>query len=279
MHPGPDALSLRDFDRIARLIGDTVGIRLTPEKRVTVEGRLRKRVRALGLSGLQEYCRMVFDGGGLDREFPSLVDVITTNKTDFFRESDHFTLLRSRLAPDLLARRRVARPLLKLWSAASSTGAEAYTIAMVLADMADGGASFDFAVLGTDISTEVLETAKQAVYPVEFAAPVPPGLRRFLLTARTPRMRGKVRVAPEIRRRVGFRRLNLMDKAYGIDSDVDVVFLRNVLIYFDREDQAAVIRRILSHVRPGGYLLLGHAETMAGGEPVRQIAPAVFQKE
>lgn len=279
MHPGHDALSPRDFERIARLIGDTVGIRLTPEKRVTVEGRLRKRVRALGLSGLHEYCRMVFDGGGLDREFPNLVDVITTNKTDFFREADHFNLLRSRLAPEILSRRQGARPLLKVWSAASSTGAEAYTIAMVLSDMAEGGASFDFAVLGTDISTEVLETAKQAVYPADFAAPVPPGLRRFLLSARTPRMRGKVRVAPEIRRRVGFRRLNLMDKGYGIDSDVDIVFLRNVLIYFDRDDQAAVIKRILSHIRPGGFLLLGHAETMAGGEPVRQIAPAVFQKE
>jgi chemotaxis protein methyltransferase CheR len=277
--PHNDVLDDRDFARIATLIREHIGIQLGPDKKLTVEGRLRKRARALGLGSLREYCRRLFVEGGLDDELTGLLDVMTTNKTDFFRESDHFTLLRSLMVPQTLARRRGARPMLKLWSAAASTGAEAYSMAMVLADMAAQGAHLDFGVLGTDISSEVLETARQAVYPAEFLAPVPQPLRRFVLTAQSPRMRGKVRIAPEIRGRVRFQRLNLMGQRYAVDSDVDIVFLRNVLIYFDRADQTAVIRRILAHMRPGGFLVLGHAETMVGGFAARTVAPAVFQKE
>ena len=279
MSPATDSLSARDFDRIARLIGDTVGIQLPPEKRVTVEGRLRKRVRALGLSNLKAYCDLLASPGGMTAELASLIDVITTNKTDFFRENDHFLLLRERLVPELLGRARGALPHLKLWSAASSTGAEAYTIAMVLADLMGQGRRFDFSVLGTDISTDVLHTAARAIYPVEQLAPTPPPLRRFLMTARSERMHGKVRIAPELRERVRFRRLNLMDPRYPMEDDFDVIFLRNVLIYFSRTDQAAVIRRVLSHLKPGGFLLLGHAESMVPGMNAATVAPAVFQKD
>lgn len=276
---GSDSLGPRDFQRIATLIRDAIGLQLSPDKQVTVEGRLRKRARTLGMPGLRAYCRHLFDEGGLAAEMPALIDALTTNKTDFFREADHFALLRSRIVPDILARRRGARPKLKVWSAAASTGAEAYTIAMVLADMVEQGASFDFAILGTDVSGEVLETARLGVYPTEFLAPTPQPLRRFLMSARSPRMRGKLRIAPELRARVRFAELNLMDARYPIDDDVDVAFLRNVLIYFDRDDQTAVIRKVLAHLRPGGYLLLGHAETMVGGVAARAVAPAVFQKE
>ena len=274
-----DSLSPRDFERIARLIGETVGIQLPPDKQVTVEGRLRRRVRALGLSNLKAYCEFLASPGGMTAELPSLIDVITTNKTDFFRENDHFVLLRERLVPEVLGRASGALPHVKVWSAAASTGAEAYTIAMVLADMMGQGRRFDFSVLGTDISTEVLRTAARAIYPAEQLAPTPPPLRRFLMTARSERMHGKVRIAPELRERVRFRRLNLMDARYPLEDDFDVIFLRNVLIYFSRTDQAAVIRRMLSHLKPGGFLLLGHAESMVPGMHATTVAPAVFQKE
>jgi len=277
-----DGLSDRDFQRIANLIGEKVGIKLPPAKRIMVEGRLRKRVRALGLPDLAAYCRHLFDENGMGMEFTHLVNAVTTNKTDFFREPEHFELLRDRIVPDLLSRRRNERqPLVKLWSAAASTGAEAYTIAMVMQELEAQAIGLRYAVLGTDISTSVLETARRAVYPEEMVAPVPPAmLSRYVMRARRPGMRPEVRIVPELRRRTHFAALNLMDKDYPFDRDVDVIFLRNVLIYFEKSDQEAVIRRLVGHLRPGGYLLLGHSESMIGTSvSLRQTAPAVFQKQ
>jgi chemotaxis protein methyltransferase CheR len=276
-----DQLSLRDFTLIADLIGSEVGIKLPPTKRLMVEGRLRKRVRALGLSGLDEYCTYMFRRDGLRAERRYLIDAVTTNKTDFFRESEHFDLLERQLVPALLAQRRSERlPMLKIWSAASSTGAEAYTLAMVLADLAAQSHDFRFAILGTDISTAVLEQAERAVYPAELVAPVPIAKQqRYLMHARRPGARPEVRIVPELRRLVHFARLNLMDTSYPFDRDVDVIFLRNVLIYFEKADQERVIKRLVEHLRPGGYLILGHSESMIGTSvSMRQVAPAVFQK-
>jgi chemotaxis protein methyltransferase CheR len=276
-----DHLSTRDFTRIANLIGTEVGIKLPPNKRMMIEGRLRKRVRALGLSGFDEYCAYLFQADGLRAERPYLINAVTTNKTDFFREPEHFDVLEQRLVPALLELRRAERqPLLKVWSAASSTGAEAYTLAMVLADLAAQRHDFRFAILGTDISTAVLEQGERAVYPTEQVAPVPPAKQqRYLMHARRPGVRPEVRIVPELRRLVHFARLNLMDTSYPFDRDVDVIFLRNVLIYFEKEDQEKVIRRLVDHLRPGGYLILGHSESMIGtAVTMRQVAPAVFQK-
>jgi chemotaxis protein methyltransferase CheR len=276
-----DHLSLRDFKRIADLIGGEVGIKLPPAKRLMIEGRLRKRVRALGLSGLEAYSAYLFQGDGLRAERPHLINAVTTNKTDFFREPEHFDVLEQRLVPALLELRRSERqPLLKIWSAASSTGAEAYTLAMVLADLVAQRHDFRFAILGTDISTSVLEQGERAVYPTELVAPVPPAKQqRYLMHARKPGARPEVRIVPELRRLVQFARLNLMDASYPFDRDVDVIFLRNVLIYFDKADQEKVIIRLVEHLRPGGYLILGHSESMIGtAVTMRQVAPAVFQK-
>jgi chemotaxis protein methyltransferase CheR len=276
-----DHLSLRDYTRIANLIGSEVGIKLPPAKRMMVEGRLRKRVRALGLASLDAYCAYLFQADGLRVERAHLINAVTTNKTDFFREPEHFELLEQRLVPALIALRRSERqPLLKVWSAASSTGAEVYTLAMVLADLAAQRHDFRFAILGTDISTAVLEQGERAVYPTEQVAPVPPSKQqRYLMHARRPGTRPEVRIVPELRRLVRFARLNLMDTSYPFDRDVDVIFLRNVLIYFEKEDQEKVIMRLVEHLRPGGYLILGHSESMIGtAVTMRQVAPAVFQK-
>jgi chemotaxis protein methyltransferase CheR len=280
-NPDDDHLSARDFKRIADLIGQEVGIKLPPTKRLMVEGRLRKRVRALGLGSLDDYGTYLFQRDGLAVERPFLINAVTTNKTDFFREPEHFDLLEERLVPDLVELRRSERkPLLKIWSAASSTGAEAYTLAMVLADLAAQRQDFRFAILGTDISTSVLEQGVRAVYPTELVAPVPQGKQqRYLMHGRKPGARPEIRIVPELRRLVRFDRLNLMDQSYPFDHDVDVIFLRNVLIYFDKADQEKVILRLVSHLRPGGYLILGHSESMIGtAVTMRQVAPAVFQK-
>ena len=276
-----DRLSAADFERIADLIGREVGIRLPPGKRLMVEGRLRRRLRALELQNFDIYCRYLFSGNGMQAELPYLINVVTTNKTDFFREPEHFNLMRSMLVPGLLAARSgTHQPLLKVWSAAASTGAEAYTTAMVLADLARQNKDFPFAILGTDVSTEVLDTARRAIYPADQIMPVPAEYQsRYLLWPRRRGLRNEVRIVPELRRHVRFEHLNLMDTSYPYDRDVDIILLRNVLIYFSKSDQAAVISRLVGHLRPGGYLLLGHSESMIGtAVPVRQVAPAVFQR-
>ncbi|WP_425290365.1 CheR family methyltransferase [Bosea lathyri] len=274
-----DQLADRHFAGIAEVIERRVGIKLPQTKRTMVEGRLRKRVRALGLTGLGAYGAQLFDKGGLDSELVHLIDCVTTNKTDFFREPSHFEFLRDVAVPEL-ARRQSPRPLsLKVWSAASSSGAEAYTAAMVLQDMINAGKHLRFSILGTDISTEMLEQARKAVYPCDFVVPVPaPMQQRYLMRSRDPR-KDVVRVSPELRRQVHFERLNLMDDNYPFDRDVDVIFCRNVLIYFDTPTQQRVLSRLISHLRPGGFLILGHSESMAGSAlpSLRTIIPTIYQ--
>ena len=231
-----DHLTALDYKRIATLIGDEVGIKLPPAKRLMVEGRLRKRIRSLGLDSFDAYCTYLFKKDGLAAERPFLINAVTTNKTDFFREPEHFECLEQRMVPALLELRRGERqPMLKIWSAASSTGAEAYTLAMVLADLAAQRGDFRFSILGTDISTAVLAQGQRAVYPAEMITPVPQAKQsRYLMFARKAGIRSEVRIVPELRRLVRFARLNLMDKSYPFDTDVDIIFLRNVLIYFEK---------------------------------------------
>ncbi len=274
-----DQLHERHFVKLARLVEDHSGIRLPPGKRTMVEGRLRKRVRALGLPSLAEYGRAILDGDRLDDEFTHLVDCVTTNKTDFFREPEHFAFLRDNAIPDLLEARRGANGPMKFWSAAASIGAEAYTIAMVAAEVF-GLERSDFAVLGTDISTDVIAQARRAVYPLAFADPIPQAMQQRYVMRALNAARQEMRIVPEIRRVVRFQHLNLMDESYPVDRDFDVIFCRNILIYFSKPTQDGVLRRLCSHLRKGGYLILGHSESLAGSDQpsLRQVVPTVFRR-
>jgi len=276
-----DPLSYRYFKAIVDLIEEYVGIRLPPVKQTMVEGRLRKRMRALGLATVNDYASHVFDRGHLEEEFVHLVDCLTTNKTDFFREPSHFEFLRDVAVPSLLKLHPPRTARLKIWSSACSNGAEAYTIAMVLQDMANARRDLRFSILGTDISTDILREATAAIYPTPFLAPVPvPMLQRYVMEAKDPKC-GLARIAPELRARTRFESLNLMDPRYPVDQDIDVIFCRNVLIYFDKPTQKAVVERLASHLRPGGYLILGHSESMAGSgaSGLRQVVPTIFQAD
>jgi len=274
-----DRLQERHFARLARLVEEHTGIRLPPAKRIMVEGRLRKRTRALGLADLEEYGRAIFDGGRLEDEFIHVVDCVTSNKTDFFREPNHFDFLRERAMPALASLRREADAALKFWSAAASNGAEAYTIAMVAAE-ALGLDGRRFAVLGTDISTEVIAQAQRAIYPLGMIDPIPPKLRERYVMRAVDAERHEIRIVPELRRTVRFQRLNLMDPTYGVERDFDVIFCRNILIYFAKATQDAVLERLCQHLRKGGFLILGHSESLAGGEltAMRQVAPTIFRR-
>lgn len=275
-----DRLRQSEFRRLAAFIQDYSGIKMPVSKITMLEGRLRARVRDTGCADMHDYCAMLFERDGLDAEAVHLIDAVTTNKTDFFREPEHFRILAARVLPTLLAERGAGGwRQLKLWSAACSTGAEPYTIAMVAADWAQPHRGLRVSILATDLSTEVLQAAQHAVYPEGMVAVVPPDLRRRYLLRSRDRSRGVVRVAPELRALVRFARLNLMDSEYQVDRDMDAIFCRNVLIYFDKPTQHAVLLRLCAHLRPGGYMFLGHSESLAGlALPLRCVANTVFRR-
>ncbi len=275
---GFDHLSAGNFEILAKFIEGYAGIKMPPSKKTMVECRLRRRVQALGMRSLADYCSFLFKQGGLDREAVNLIDAVTTNKTDFFREPKHFDFLVEEAIPALLEQGYLRRGPLKVWSAASSTGAEPYTLAMVLAEQKDIVPSFS--ILATDISTQVLRTGMQAIYPEIMAETIPMELRKRYLLRGKRGSHDQVRVVPELRHMVRFQRLNLMEAPYSVDRDMHIIFCRNILIYFDKPTQRKVLNRICQHLHPGGFLFLGHSETVAGFElPLAQVAASVFRAE
>jgi len=275
-----DRLQPRDFERLAKFIHGYSGIKMPLDKLTMLEGRLRRRLREGGFDTFGAYCRYLFDEDGLDKESVQLIDAVTTNKTEFFREPEHFRLLDELVLPDLLAGPGTGRrgPI-KVWSAACSTGAEPYTLAMVLAEYALRTPGFRAEVLATDICTEVLQTAIAGIYPEAVVAPVSPALRQRHLLRGKGASSGLVRIAPALRSLVRFGRLNLMERPYRVDRDIDVIFCRNILIYFDKPTQEAVLRQLCENLRQGGYLFLGHSETLAGlALPLRIVGTTLFQR-
>jgi chemotaxis protein methyltransferase CheR len=276
-------MSDEEFARYKRFIETELGIRMPPAKKLMLEARLQKRLKLLGLGSFGEYYDYVFGSAarpGDDTELVCLMDAVTTNKTDFFREPSHFDYLVGTALPELLRTSDAGtRRELAVWSAGCSTGEEPYTIAMVLSRFAGSYPGFRFSVLGTDISSRVLEAARTAIYDEEKAEPIPPDLKAIWLLRSKDRLRRLVRVAPDLRALVRFQRVNLMDDSYGLEGMMDVVFCRNVIIYFDRATQESLVGRLARCLRPGGYLFMGHSETLMGMNlPLRPAAPTVYRK-
>ena len=269
-------LAKRDFMQVSAFIEKEVGIQLPPSKQVMVESRLRRRLRALGLTNFPAYMARVFGPSRDEGEIIHLIDAVTTNKTDFFREPHHFIYLAREALPELLAGAD-GRPL-TVWSAASSTGEEPYTLAMVLSELAESQA-LNWQVLGTDISTAVLERARRAIYTEACAAAIPGALKHKYLLRSRDRAQGLVRIHPRLRQKVTFQRLNLLSRHYNLPRPIDVIFCRNVFIYFNRATQAQILLRFVDALRPGGFVFLGHSETTNGlSIPLVQIAPTIYQK-
>ncbi|CAK0764587.1 Chemotaxis protein methyltransferase [Gammaproteobacteria bacterium] len=272
-------LKPREFQRLAVLIEGRVGIRMPPNKQTMLEGRLRQRLRERGMDDFDQYCRFLFEEGGLDEELSDLIDAVTTNKTEFFREPRHFDFLITTALPALTRRGvGVTRPL-RVWSAGCSSGAEPYTLAMVLAEQRRAWPGLDFHILGTDVCSNVLNTAVKAIYPEEMVEPIPPELRRRYLLKSKERRERLIRIAPEMRAQVEFKRLNFMDSEYRLNPLQDIVFCRNVIIYFDSKVRAAVLNRICQGIIPGGYLFMGHSETISNLDlPLRQVGSTIYIK-
>ncbi len=272
------------FDSFAELITRELGIKMPANKAQMLQSRLMRRVRTLGLDNLDAYRHHLFHSPGRDEERIHFIDAVTTNKTDFFREPHHFDYLQDTVIP-LLSRGRAInrREPFQLWCAGCSSGEEPYTLAMLLSEYAEhertAHRDFPFSLLATDISTRVLESARAGIYPSSRIAPIPEPLRRKYLRRHRDRSHDLVRVVPALREKIGFHRLNFMSPDYKIQNVFDVVFFRNVLIYFDRPTQEMVISRILRHARPGAFLFVGHSESISGLDlPLRQAGPAIFQK-
>jgi chemotaxis protein methyltransferase CheR len=278
MNATDERLSKADFDRLRSLIYNECGISLGTDKHTMMEIRLKRRLRNLDIPSFREYCDHVFAPEGKKSELVHLIDVVTTNKTDFFREAGHFDYLVSKALPDLAARKGASRKSL-VWSAGCSTGEEPYTLAIVLSEYAQASAGFRFSVLATDISTAVLSKASLGIFRSELVAPVPQNLRRkYFMRSRNPES-DLVRVVPELRALVEFRRLNFMDADFGLTELPEIIFCRNVIIYFDRPTQVRLLEKLTRRLAAGGYFFAGHSESLQGMDlPLIPVAPSVYRK-
>ncbi len=274
------ALSASDYERLSGLIYAECGIKMPPTKKVMLEARLRKRLRVLGLSTFGRYCDYLFSKKGMEDELINMIDVVTTNKTDFFREPKHFDFLAAVVIPELISLYGAGiKRELNIWSAGCSTGEEPYTIAMVLSEFRDCHHPFEFMILGTDISTKVLERAERAIYKMERAETVPLQVMKKYFLRSKDREKNLVKIAPEIRHAVRFRRLNFMAEDFQMRESMDIIFCRNVIIYFDRPTQERLLNRLYDHLIPGGYIFMGHSETLSGLRvPLVSAGPTVYRK-
>lgn len=277
----PATLSDREFLRFSAFIYDHTGIKMPPAKKTMLEARLQKRLKANSIDSFEEYSDFVFSQQGKATELIHLIDVVTTNKTDFFREPAHFEYMVKTAIPNIMARRDdLRREPLRVWSAGCSTGEEPYTLAMVLSEFASGRQDFRAQITASDISTRVLQTAHTGIYPEERTDTIPLNLKKKYLTRSRERSRSLVRICPGLRSMVSFRRINFMDDDLGIAEKMDIIFCRNVVIYFDKQTQQTLMRKFYRQLRPGGYLFIGHSETLNGLDvDFRAVASTVYYKD
>ena len=278
MHNHDEVISSRDYTRLRKLVYDEAGINLGTERKTMLEGRIKRRLKELAILSYSEYCEYLFSGEGLRDELVHLIDVVTTNKTDFFREPRHFDFLTATAVPEFLASNSARRPML-IWSAACSTGEEPYTLAMVLSEYGLTHPGFAFRITATDISTTVLKKAALGIYSTDAVRPVPQSLKVKYFMRGRERSLERVRVVPELRSLVEFRHLNFMDSDYGLTEKFDVIFCRNVIIYFDRPTQQSILNKITQRLQPRGYLFMGHAETLHELVlPLAPVAPSLYRR-
>jgi chemotaxis protein methyltransferase CheR len=267
-----------EFTRLSIFILEHFGIKLPISKKTMLEGRLQKRLKALGMATFREYCEYFFSAQGRQLEPVHMIDVVTTNKTDFFREAAHFDFLVNSVLPGFIKDDAAVKQF-RIWSAGCSSGEEPYTLAMVLSEFSERSPGFHFNILGTDISTRALTAAATAVYTQEKIAPVPLTLKRKYLLKSKDQEKRTVRIIPELRTKVSFKRFNFIDGEMNHAHNFNVVFCRNVLIYFDRPTQEKVLRRLCAKLEPGGFLFLGHSEAITNMNlPLVQIQPTTFKK-
>ena len=270
-----------EFDRLSEFISAHCGIKMPPGKKTLLESRLQKRLRTLGLASFRDYCDFLFKSPESAGELVLMIDAVTTNKTDFFREPVHFSFLTETVLPEFsLDRRPNDGQRFQIWSAGCSSGEEPYTLAIVLSEFAAAHPGFPFSIMATDISTRVLEKAKLGIYEERQIEMIPYALKQKYFMRSKDRDKGMVRITPALRSLIQFQRLNLMDERYKfLEGSLDAIFCRNVMIYFDRETQQQLLARFCRYIKTDGYLFLGHSETIHGFDlPLVRIASTIYRK-
>lgn len=270
-----DQLSDRDFRRLSAFIYKTFGIYLSEKKHYLLQSRLLPRLRKMGFTSYSAYADYVLQQGEHGEETFEMISVVSTNKTEFFREKAHFDALQQELLPCFYEQE------IKIWSAGCSSGEEVYSLTMLLGDEKSAGHISDFIVYGNDISGRILEKAVKAVYPYRKIESIPEKYRRKYLMRSKNKANATIRIVPELRGKTKFIRENLVGKSDTMPRDFQFVFCRNTLIYFDKETQYKVVSRLVEHLIPGGFLILGHAEPLVNHVPegIRLIYPTIYQKD
>lgn len=272
--PGP-ALSDAEFFRFCQLVHRHAGIHLTVQKKELVRARLMKILRARSMESFQEYYeRVLADKSGA--ELACLLDALSTNLTAFAREPGHFQYLAQEILPDWHQGREPLRK--NLWSAGCSSGEEAYTLAMIMLDTFPGEDLSGVKVYASDLNTQVLSQAEQGIYVLSRVDPLPSEWRRRFFQKGVQNREGFVRVKPEVRHLVNFFRFNLMDP-FPFREEMDIIFCRNVMIYFERETQAKLVEKFYSALKPGGYLFIGHSESLCNHQHrFIYVKPTIYRK-
>ncbi len=265
-----------DFQKLSLFIHSQFGIKMPEAKKIMLQSRLQKRLRALGMLSFNDYVEFVFSKKG-HSEIIQMMDVVSTNKTDFYREPAHFDFLKSTILPEFTAQKQLNK--FKVWSAGCSSGEEAYTAAMLLSDYTLANPQFDYTIYGTDISTQILRKAIDGIYTADRVDIVPlEQKKRYLLKSKNKEKK-LIRIVATLRQKTKFERLNFIDKTYPVTEMYDLIFCRNVLIYFDRKTQESVINKLCRNLKKGGYFFLGHSESITGIDvPLKHLQPTIFQK-
>jgi len=264
-------LSSQQFDKISRLVYQVSGIDLHEGKEELVKARLIKRLRHLKIFGFDQYLKyLANDKSGC--EIRAMVDVLTTNKTNFFRESEHLDYLRNEIIT------RLENDRIRIWSAGCSSGEEPYSIAITLCEAIPDIGKRDVKILATDISDRMMERARQGLYDEETLKGMPAQLKRKYFQKAEAGIGHRYRVLPQLQSMVCFAKLNLMEE-WPMRGLFDVIFCRNVMIYFDKPTQEKLVKRFWSQLREGGYLMVGHSESLTFlAHDYRYLKPAVYQK-
>lgn len=274
--PTDAPLSQQAYEYLAQLVYERSRIRLGGDKQALVSGRLGQRLRTLGVRDYGQYCRLLESPAGED-EIAELIDLISTNHTHFFREPAHFEIMQRQVLPALAARPDAALRPLRVWSAAAASGEEAYSLAIVLAEFARLQPAFTWQVDASDISRRMLECCRRGIYQAgKIELPAAGLLHRYFQKGVGER-EGYCRVKPELRRRVGVQHINLFQPRYPLPPGLDVIFCRNVMIYFDAPSRELLVNRLAEQLAPGGYLFVGHSESLIGiRHPLRTVSPSVY---
>ena len=269
-------LTRDDMKFIAALVYEQAGIVIREHKEAMTRGRLARRVKALGMSSVAEYCAFLKTPQAAG-ELPELINAVTTNHTAFFRERHHFDHLRREVMPRLLQERSQRRGRIRIWSSACSSGEEAYSIAASCREAIGARGDLDFRILATDIDTDILARAEAGIYPAELFERLPPDVKP-LLKLEAGAGRGEARIAEELRRIIAFKRLNLIER-WPMSGPFDVIFCRNVFIYFDTQTKASILDRFVALLSPGGFLYLGHSESLPQPHPhLRLIGRTIYER-